>query len=365
MNNKFLTVQEIARAALPILHENLVFPALTYRNSTSEYNKKGDVVQVRKPPMYTADEFEGEINLQDVTEESVLVTLDRIADVSVELTAKEMALNLSDFTKQVLEPAAVAIAEKINKDGLALYKDIPYICGEAGTTPSGIGAFAQAAKVLNENKAPLTDRSCIWNSAALAEFQSDTNIVNAEKCGTTKALRNGSIGKIIGFENYTSHQICKHSKGSASGSLTVKTEAFEGDKKIAVSCDSGSLVKGDLLTIEGKTYTVKNDTTAEGGVMNVDIYPAVPANGFAAGTEVALIDSHTANLAFHKNAFGFISRPLEKARGAESYVTSYNGITLRVTFGYDMATKKQTMSVDTLYGFKTLYPELAVRVLGE
>ena len=63
-------------------------------------------------------------------------------------------------------------------------------------------------------------------------------------------------------------------------------------------------------------------------------------------------------------AFGFISRPLEKARGAESYVTSYNGITLRVTFAYDIATKKQTMSVDTLYGFKTLYPELAVRVLG-
>lgn len=89
------------------------------------------------------------------------------------------------------------------------------------------------------------------------------------------------------------------------------------------------------------------------------------AEGFAAGDEITLTDSHTANLAFHKNAFGFISRPLEKARGAESYVTSYNGITLRVTFGYNIATKKQTMSVDTLYGFKTLYPELAVRVLGE
>ena len=99
MSNKFLTVQEIARAALPILHENLVFPALTYRNSTGDYNKKGDVIQVKKPPMYTADEFGGEINLQDVNEENVLVTLDKIADVSVELTAKEMALNLSDFTK--------------------------------------------------------------------------------------------------------------------------------------------------------------------------------------------------------------------------------------------------------------------------
>ena len=132
-----------------------------------------------------------------------------------------------------------------------------------------------------------------------------------------------------------------------------------------MSCTSGSLVKGDILTIKGKTYTVKKDVTASNGTMTVEIYPAVPTGGFTTADEVTLTDSHTANLAFHKNAFGFISRPLEKARGAESYVTSYNGITLRVTFGYDMATKKQTMSVDTLYGFKTLYPELAVRVLGE
>lgn len=365
MSNKFLTVQEIARAALPILHENLVFPALTYRNSTGDYNKKGDVIQVKKPPMYTADEFGGEINLQDVNEENVLVTLDKIADVSVELTAKEMALNLSDFTKQVLEPAAIAIAEKINKDGLELYKDIPYVSGTAGTTPEGIAAFANAAKVLNENKAPLTDRACIWNSTALAGFQSDANIVNAEKCGTTKALRNGSIGKLIGFDNYTSHQICRHTKGSVTGTIAISADAEAGDKVLSMSCTSGSLVKGDILTIKGKTYTVKKDVTASNGTMTVEIYPAVPTGGFTTADEVTLTDSHTANLAFHKNAFGFISRPLEKARGAESYVTSYNGITLRVTFGYDMATKKQTMSVDTLYGFKTLYPELAVRVLGE
>ena len=57
-------------------------------------------------------------------------------------------------------------------------------------------------------------------------------------------------------------------------------------------------------------------------------------------------------------------RPLEAARGADSYVTSYNGISVRVTMDYNITTKKQTLSIDTLYGFKTLYPELAVRVLG-
>ena len=46
------------------------------------------------------------------------------------------------------------------------------------------------------------------------------------------------------------------------------------------------------------------------------------------------------------------------------YVTNYNGISLRVVRGYDMQHKREMLSMDVLYGFKTLYPELAVRVLG-
>ena len=47
-----------------------------------------------------------------------------------------------------------------------------------------------------------------------------------------------------------------------------------------------------------------------------------------------------------------------------SYVTSYNGISLRVTKGYDQQYKRSIYSMDVLYGFKTVYPELAVRALG-
>lgn len=364
MANTFLTVQEIARAALPILRENLVFPALSYKEFCAGMGKKGDVVQIKKPAVYSAKDFTSEINVQDVKENSVLVTLDRIADVSVELTAKEMALNLEDFTRQVVAPAAVAIAEKINADGLALYKDIPYVCGTAGEAPSGIATFAAVAKALNDNKAPLTERYCVWDSEALASFQSDSAIVSADKTGDTKALRNGSIGRLIGLENYMSQQVCQHKKGTLSGTLTVSTSAFAGDTQIRIDCDSGTLVKGDVLKIGGNSYVVTEDATAAGSVISAKIYPAVASGGISSNTAVELVSDHTANLAFHKNAFGFVSRPLEKARGAESYVTTFDGISLRVTFDYDISTKKQTMSVDTLYGFTTLYPELAVRVLG-
>ena len=45
-------------------------------------------------------------------------------------------------------------------------------------------------------------------------------------------------------------------------------------------------------------------------------------------------------------------------------MTSYNGISLRVVRGYDIRYKKEILSMDVLYAFKTVYPELAVRYLG-
>ena len=364
MANTFLTVQELARKALPLLHDSLVFPELIHKEYCEGIGKKGDVVQIRKPTMYTAKEFDSTIDVQDIEESSVLVTLDKIADVSVELTAKEMALDLDSFTEQVLRPATIAIAEKINKDGLELYKDIPYTVGEPGSVPSDLATFANIAKGLNDNKAPLDSRACVWNTECMASFQSQSSIVDAEKCGSTKALRNGAIGRLIGLDNYMSQQVYDHKKGTLTGTLKLASAANAGDDEISVSCTSGTLVKGDILTVDGKNYVVAEDAEASGSTIKAKIYPAIPEGGIASGTAVKLMDNHAANLAFHKNAFGFITRPLEKARGAESYVTSFDGISLRVTFDYDIATKKQTMSVDTLYGFKTLYPELAVRALS-
>ena len=45
-------------------------------------------------------------------------------------------------------------------------------------------------------------------------------------------------------------------------------------------------------------------------------------------------------------------------------MTNYNGVSLRVVKGYDMQHKREMLSMDVLYGFKTLYPELAVRALN-
>lgn len=360
--NNFLTTKTIAREALPILESNLVFPALIYKDYSEEFSKQGDTIQVRKPPVYNASEFDGQIDIQDINEGELLVKLDKIADVSVELTAKEMALNAEDFTKQVIEPAMVAIAEKINADGLSLYKDVPYTYGTAGTTPSTLTDLAGSAKILNDHKAPLVGRGAVWNTEAIANFQVLPALVNAEKCGSTEALREGSVGRVFGVDHYFSQQVPQHVAGTFSGSATASVGNAPGTVTITGTA-KGTLKYGDLLKIGTGTYTVMEDTEANGSSTTVvKIFPSL--NEKDREKTVTPVGSHAANMMFQRSAFGFVTRPLEAARGADSYVTTYNGLSVRVTMDYNIATKKQTLSIDTLYGFKTLYPELAVRVLG-
>ena len=129
---------------------------------------------------------------------------------------------------------------------------------------------------------------------------------------------------------------------------------------------TGKLVKGDVLVIGGKSYVVTEDSAAAAGnaIANVKVYPALPQ--IADNADVTLVGSHTANLAFHPMAFAYVTRPLHNpdGEGVASYVTSYDGISLRVTKGYDQKYKRSIYSMDVLYGFKTVYPELAVRALG-
>ena len=70
------------------------------------------------------------------------------------------------------------------------------------------------------------------------------------------------------------------------------------------------------------------------------------------------------NLAFHKNAFALVTRPLALPNGAaKAAIVNYDGFGLRVVYGYDITKKTDTISIDMLCGVKTLDASLAVKML--
>jgi hypothetical protein len=70
------------------------------------------------------------------------------------------------------------------------------------------------------------------------------------------------------------------------------------------------------------------------------------------------------SVAFHKNAFAFVIRPLDLPMGAaRAAVVNGEGLSVRVVYGYNQASKTDTISFDVLYGIAALRPELAIKLI--
>lgn len=369
MPNTLLTIEQIAKESLLRLRNNLVMRQLVHTDFSTEFANKGEEITIRKPATFIGKDFTGTIDVQSAEESSVKVKLDTISDVSVEITSKELSLNIQDFGIQIAEGAMQALAQKIDNSLCGLYIDIPYFSGVGGQTPSKLANIADARKILGTHGVPLKSRSAVWDPEAEAKLLILDSIVNAEKSGSTDALKEANLGRVLGFDNFGDQNIRTHAAGAytALADVTVTTGAAAATSIVLTSGAGASIAKlnqGDLMTIDGNQYVVTEQTLAAvAGVVTAKIYPALKAA--AVGKAVAFQVSHVANLAFHRNAFCFVNRPQALPMGgATGYIANFEGLSIRVTMGYTMSSKVNTISFDILHGQKTLQPELACRAFG-
>lgn len=378
MANQFITLKNIARRTLTRLMDNILFPQLCYRNYADTFQMRGDTIQIPIPVQLEAKEFNQSTGVayQDDVETTVDLKLDTLATVDIEYTALERATSVDSLDALFIEPAAAALAEKINKDGFALYKEIRRCTGTPGTPPDTLAAFAGAQLLLNEAKAPQENRRAVWSPQAASRLQQIPAIVSANSYGSRETILTGEIGQVFGLRNFMSQAVAFHESGTlseATETLTIsaKTAGTAPTLELTASKTSGSpsisgkgLRRGDLLQTDDYDLLVTADCTATSATK---IVVPVDARSYAAATVgdvVHVVGSHQANLVFQKEAFAFATRPLITPAGVESYTINHNGISLRVVRGYDQKYKKDLLSMDILYGYKTIRPELAVRYLG-
>lgn len=375
MGNTFLTPSIIAKEAMMQLRANTVMAGLVHRDYSKEFVAGvGDTVTIRKPATFEAKEFNRStgIEIQDATEGSDSIKLDKLLDVSFEVTAEQLTMDIARFSEQLLQPSMQSFAQKIDLYLLGLYKDIEATSGTAGTTPSTIASITDARQVLNENKVPLANRRLVIDPAAENGFLKIDTFHEADKIGDNgTALREASLGRKFGFDIFTDQNVLKHTIGTlapASGAIKVKTATTKGATTLTLTGTTltGTLVKGDILTLADKKYVVTADATVADGDIAVSIYPGLLADA-AANAAVTVTAAHTANLAFHKNAFALVTRPIALPKGiaeGQKAIVNYDGFGLRVIYDYNSQYKKDVISIDMLCGVKTLNPELAVRMLG-
>ena len=210
MANTILTPDIIAREALMVLRNNAVMANLVHRDYSSEFvGAVGDTITVRKPATFVANEFDGsKITVQDATETAVAVKMDKHLDVSFAVTAKQLTMDIADFSKQFLVPAMQAFADKVDKYLIALEAEA------TNRVPHADGAIAPAdmiaaRKYLTENAAPLADRRFVVGATAEADLLGNDLFVSAEKVGDTAALKEASLGRKFGMDVYVDQNIAK------------------------------------------------------------------------------------------------------------------------------------------------------------
>lgn len=284
MPNTILTPSIIAREALMVLRNNAVMANLVHRDYANEFvGKVGDTITIRKPASFEAQEYNGSLVVQDATENSTTIKMDKLLDVSFAVTSKELTLDIADFSAQLLVPAMQAFQDKIDGYLLALGAALTQKVTSVGDARKDVVA---ARKFLTEAAAPLTERRFVYGSDMEADLLNTDLFISAEKVGDEgTALREASLGRKFGMDFY------------------------------------------------------------------------VDQNADAAGV---------GGLAFHKNAFALVTRPLALPAGAASAaIVDYDGFGLRVVYGYDMDKKTDTISIDMLCGVKTLDEKLAAVIPGE
>ncbi len=369
MANTFLTPSIIAQEALMQLENNLVLGNLVNKSYSSEFSKVGDTVTVRKPITFNVDEFNNSINLQNINESGVPVKMDKLLDISFPIDTKDMTLSISNFSERYITPAMQAFAQDIDSRLAKLALDIPYFAGTAGTTPNSVSAITSVRKVMNDNKVPMADRKLVFDTAADAKLLELDTFNRVDASGTSDALVNAQLGRKFGFDCFMDQNIVTVKNDDlVAAAPKLATEAAVGDTTITLSDSTltGTVHKGTLFTVAGseQKFVVTKDATAAGNAVTVEVYPAV-SKGITQNSAVTIVADHAANIAFHKNAFSLVSVPLERPMGTANCANvSYNGMGLRVTYGYDITKKQDIISIDGLFGFTTLTPELACVLLG-
>jgi len=394
----------ITREALRVLENNLTFTKYVRRDFDDSFGragaKIGTVLNIRKPARYAGRVGQG-LSIEDATETQVPLTLSTQRGVDIAFTSQDLALSVDDFSDRFVRPALANVANNIDYDGLTQYINVANTVGTYGTVPNALLTYLQAGQKLDEEAAPRDDqRSLIISPAMQATivdslkglFQSATDIATQ--------YESGKMGLSIGFK-WSMDQNCNvNSTAAAYGASAPTMSAVAGqtgNSLLTMGWASGALIlrKGNVFTIAGvfavnpqskqstgalRQFVVLSDVTSVAANATVPIYPPIVTSGpfqtvtaAPAGSAVITVlgasSSAAVNspqgLAFHKDAFalGCADLPLPGGVDMAARVSDKQlGLSIRLVRAYDINTDRFPTRIDILYGWVTLYPELACRV---
>jgi hypothetical protein len=413
--NSVLTYGLIAKRAVQVLENNLVFANQVYRGYEAEYSrnvngyKPGATITIRRPAEFQVNDGPV-VTVQDASEGSLTLTVNKQKNVGMNFTSKDLTLDITDFSERFIEPAMIQMAQQVDQDVAALTADIPNWVGTPGNVLSNFDSFAAATQRMDDTAVPVGfERSAVLSPRDARGLQA--NLTGPQSIFApdivAKVYKEGALPLIDGVQPYKTQNYYSQTCGTRTngtlnnGTLSTTWAASKDTNTITFTMAglgaAGTVKKGEVFTLAGvydvnprsgaalpylKQFTVTADVTADGaGAATVTASPAlipintpgVHWNASAAPAGNAVVtwlgtasQTYVNNVVFNKNAFALVMVPLEKPEGGLAKVArmSHKGINVRILSFYDGVNDNNVWRFDVLYGVKTVDPRQAVRLSG-
>lgn len=408
------------------LRSMLVMPGLVTNHFGTEARKKGETILVPMPSTMAANNVVPAAfapDPQGIAPADAAIPLTNWQEAAFTLTEQDVGNIIDGIAPMQLSSAMQALAFAVNQSIFQNYQSVPNVVADAQPSDSSdtsvVTPFAsspatatQAGSLMTTALSPLMDRRIVLSPGAYGSALVLPQFAYALYAGDKDAVDSGIIRRKFGFDWAQDQQVPFHTAGTATGAtvgtggipaLNPSSAGIQGTSpdaivapggvpgiavSIPIAITSGSLAlnAGDVLQFfassgsavaAGAAYgpglltaTVVAPVTASANIsIPVVLGSAAAINGVPAGYKVAVVPSHMANLAFHRDAFAFASRPLENNRlGVTSddlvhqVSDPVSGISLRLILRPEY--HRTRAAFDILWGTAPIRPQLACRIMG-
>jgi hypothetical protein len=395
-----LTSDVITKEALRVLHQEAVFVGSInkqYDNSFAQEGAKiGSSLRVRLPAQFVTSRGATLVK-QDYLEQSTTLSVQPQFQVGLEFTAQDLTLSLDDFSARVIRPAMANLAANIDAEVLNTAVQSTYNQVNGHGAANTFAQVLQARKLMNDNLAPMADRSIMLNTQANVDIIDATKGLFQDSTTIAKQYKEGMTGRTAGFDFYESTVMARRARGAATAAYVLTANPANGATSIAVGTGTGTLVAGDVFTIQG-VFSVHPETKVSTGVLqqftvttayaggagsisftpalwgplaatavnasrqNVSALPVSTNTIAVAGT---ISTGYGMSLAYHKDAFTFATADLVLPKGVDFASRQvFDGISMRMVRQYDINTDNFPCRIDVLAAWGALRPQTACRIAG-
>lgn len=372
-----------------------------------ETHKPGDTIFVPKPQRFQVTDGLG-YSGQPIENTQTPITVDQIKGVHFQWDSVERTMSLTELDEMWAKPAALALASTINNLAATyITKRTAYQVGTPGTTPTSMLTYLSAADKLISVGLPEQEElvAVISRKMGSTYIASQSTSFNPAGMIGGQTMKGAINENQLGYKWFTDQTLYRHTGGTYSGTPLTNgvggQSADGGDNAEMTLITDGwgsgvtTLNEGDVFTVSGvyavhpqtrvstgdlKQFVVRATISDTSGAISALISPAITPTGQYQNVTNSAADNHAIvisaasatvseqGLIMHRNAFAFASVPLknpESGKGVEfarEETDPETGLSLSFIRYFDGDARVHKNRFDCLFGFGSLYREMACRV---